>query len=34
MKKFLAAALAGVMGVTMLASCGNDSGDSDKKRRK
>lgn len=31
MKKFLAAALAGVMGVTMLASCGNDSGDSDKK---
>lgn len=31
MKKFLAVALAGVMGVTMLASCGNDSGDSDKK---
>lgn len=31
MKKFLAAALAGVMGVTMLASCGNDSGESDKK---
>ena len=31
MKKFLAAALAGVMGITMLASCGNDSGDSDKK---
>ncbi len=33
MKKFLAAALAGVMGITMLASCGNDSGDSDKKER-
>ncbi|MDE6148862.1 MAG: transporter substrate-binding domain-containing protein [Ruminococcus sp.] len=30
MKKFLAAALAGVMGVTMLASCGDDGKDSNK----